>query len=184
MSAIKSALFEITKRSPLPYVSLVAPTGAKGRGIAYIEDNTNPGNAILADGSKPIAGFITRPIKAGGPDLGDDVFPNRIERPFSDSDPYGADANMITLEQAEEVEAEAYDPLQVAGYLYSGTGGNAGKTINASTALNTQCSFRNGQFSVAVSGDYCEWLLVALPTPMVSGNVRARFIKVRGVVKP
>jgi hypothetical protein len=176
------SLFEITKRSPLPYKSLVAPTGSSGRGIAYIEDPANPGNAILADGSAPIAGFVTRPILAGGPTLADDVFPNRLERPFSDSDPYGVGANMISLEQAEEVEAEGYDPLHVNGFLYSGTGGNAAKTITASTALKTPCSFRNGQFSVGVTGDYCEWLLQQIMPPQITGNVRARFIKVAGRV--
>jgi hypothetical protein len=174
---------EIVKRSPLPYRSLVAPTGASGRGIAYIEDPSNPGKAILADGSKPIAGFVTRPIKAGGPDLGDDVFPNRAERPFSDSDPYGADANMISLEQGEEVEAEGYDPDHVNGNLFSGTGADAAKTLNSSTPLQTLCSFKNGQFCVGVTGQFCEWMLVELKTPMIAGNVRARFVRVDGVTK-
>lgn len=184
MSAIKSSLFEITKRSPLPYKSLVAPTGSKGRGIAFIEDTSNPGKAILADGSQPIAGFVTRSIKAGGPDLGDDVFPNRIERPFSDTDPYGADSNMISLEQGEEVEAEGYDPDCVNGFLYSGTGGNAAKTITASTALKTPCSFYNGQFSVGITGQYCEWMLIENSIePQISGNLRCRFQKLPGAIK-
>ena len=183
MSKIIASLFEITKRSPLPYKSLVAPTGSSGRGIAYIEDPANPGNAILADGSEPIAGFVTRNILAGGPTLANDVFPNQLERPFSDSDPYGVSANMISLEQAEEVEAEGYDPNHVNGFLYSGTGGNAAKTITPSTALKTLCSFRNGQFSVAVTGDVAEWMLQEIQTPLVAGNVRARFIKVHGDIK-
>lgn len=172
---------EITKRSPLPYRSLVAPTGASGKGRAYIEDPANPGNAIVADGSKPFAGFVTRPINAGGQTLGDLVYPNRMELPFMDSDPYGAGANMISLEFAEEVVAEGYDALGINGFLYSG----AGKTITAATAAKTKCSFRNGQFCIAASTDYAEWLLEdATLTPMVAGNVRARFTKIYGVLVP
>lgn len=179
--ALKSSLFEVLKRSPLPYRSLVAPTGSKGRGIAFIEDTANPGKAILADGSQPFAGFVTRPIKAGGPDLNDDVFPNRAERPFSDTDAFGADSNMISLENAEEVEAEGYDPNCVNGFLYSASGGNAAKSILPGTALKTKCSFYNGQFSVGVTGQYCEWMLIEKNiTPMVSGNLRCRFIKIPG----
>ena len=169
-----TSLFEITKRSPRPYKSLVAPTGAAaGRGTAFIEDPNNPGQGLKADGTAPIAGFVTRPILVGGPTLADAVMPNRIELPFTDGD-------YISLEQAEEVEAEGYDPANVNGSLYSGSGANAAKTITGATTPGTRCSFRNGQFSVAVAGDYSEWLLQEIKTPMVAGNVRARFVLIEG----
>ena len=169
-----TSLFEITKRSPRPYKSLVAPTGAAGgRGTAFIEDPANAGKALEADGSAPIAGFVTRPILVGGPTLADAIMPNRTDLPFADGD-------YISLEQAEEVEAEGYDPANINGFLYSGTGGNAAKTITAATTIGTRCSFRNGQFSVAVTGDYSEWLLQEIKPPMVAGNVRARFVLIEG----
>jgi len=179
MSTLNTSLFEITKRSPRPYKSLVAPTGASGRGIAYIEDPALPGTAKLADGTITNGGFVTRPILAGGPGLADAIFPNRIELPFSDSDPYGTGANMISLEHAEEVEAEGYDPLHVNGFLYSG----AGKTITAATPIGTEVSFRNGQFCIAVAGDVVEWEVTEFVSPMIAGNVRVRFTAVHGYVK-
>ena len=179
----KTAYFEITKRSGRPYRSLTAPTvamGAAGRGIAFIEDPAAAGVAKLADGSAPIAGFVTRPILAGGPTLADAVMPNRIELPFSDGSGTGdsvAGSNIFSLEQAEEVEAEAYDATLVSGNLYTGSGA---LTITAATPIQTRCSFRNGQFCIAASGDYSEYLLQEIETPMVAGNVRARFTKVEG----
>lgn len=167
--------FEITKRSPQGYRSLVAPTGASsGRGIAYIEDTSNPGNAIVADGSMPIAGFVTRSILLGGPTVSDIVFP-RIELPFEDG-------TAASFEQAEEVQAEGYDAAHVNGHLYSSTGGDSALTITGSTPVKTLCSFRNGQFCIADTGDYAEWMLVEQLTPRVTGNVRCRFTKVHGQV--
>lgn len=182
--SLKTALMEITKRSPLPYNSLVAPTGASGKGVAYMEDPATAGNAILADGTKPAAGFVTRPIVSGGQTLGDLVYPNRLELPFQDSDPYMSGVNMLSLEQAQEVVAEGYDPLHVNGNLYSGTGGNAGKSILPGTAVKTKCSFFNGQFCVGVTGQYCEWIIEEIGiAPMIAGNLRVRFSKLPGGVQ-
>lgn len=174
-----TSLFEITKRSPRAYKSLVAPLGAAaGRGIAYIEDPANPGNAILADGSAPFAGFVTRPILVGGPTLADAIMPNRIELPFQDGQP-------ITMEYADEVQAEGYDPACVNGFLYSGTGASAANTITSATQAQTKCTFMNGQFAVAASGDWAEWTLAQImPQAQVQGNVRARFTRIEGVLMP
>lgn len=180
-----ASLFEITKRSPRPYRSLIAPAGAAGRGIAFIEDGTTAAvNGIryakLSDGTAPLAGFVTRPIKAGGPTLEDAVYPNRIELPFSDGTGTGDDiagSNIISLEQAEEVQAEGHG---ASGYLYSGSGSN---TIVAGTPIGTRCSFLNGKFSIATTAQIAEFELAEIiTTPAVAGNVRARFTLIAGQV--
>jgi hypothetical protein len=174
-----AALFEITKRSPRPYRSLIAPSGAAGRGIAFIEDATKAGYAKLSDGTAPLAGFVTRPIVAGGPTLADAIMPNRIELPFSDGTgtfDSVAEANQISLEQAEEVQAEGH---AASGYLYSG---NGSYTILASTPIGTRCSFVNGKFCIAQTSQVAEYILAEVMTPSVAGNVRGRFTLIGGQV--
>lgn len=161
-----------------PYNSLIAPSGSgAARGIAYIESLSNPGYAQLADGTAPIAGFVTRPVLVGGPTLGDAIFPNRLELPFQDGQP-------ISLEQAEQVSAEGYDPLGINGNLYSGTGNGGSATITAATPTGTKISFYNGQFCVANTGQYYEWMLQAIePAAVPTNGFRCRFTKVEGNIK-
>jgi hypothetical protein len=173
-----SANFEITKRSGRPYRSLIAPTGAAGRGMAYIEDPASAGHAKLSDGSLPLGGFVTRPILAGGPTLADAILPNRIELPFSDGTGTGDDiagSNIISLEQAEEVQAESHDAT--SGYLYSGSGA---LTIAVGTPIGTRCSFTGGKFCIAQSTQVAEYYLAEILTPIAAGNVRARFTLIGG----
>jgi len=173
--------FEITKRSPRPYRSLVLPTGANaGRGQAYMEEPANPGNAIPATGTVPIAGFVTRNVLIGGPTLADAIYPNRIELPFQDG-------TAGSFEQAEEVEAEGYgatfngDTQATGAYLYSGTGGTAGNTISNATATGTRASFLNGQFCVATTGMYSEYYITAILPPNNPANTfRVRFGLIAG----
>ena len=106
--------FEIVKRSPHPMKSLLLPAAAAAtRGVAYMEDTATPGSAKLADGTVPIAGFVTRPVLIGGPTIADAVMPNRLELPFAAAD-YGS------FEQGEEVEvAEGFGEYQ-AGAVAQG----------------------------------------------------------------
>jgi hypothetical protein len=165
--------FEITKRSPRPYRSLLLPASAAAtRGTAYIEDTANPGKAKLADGTLPIAGFVTRPVLVGGPTINDAIMPNRIELPFADGD-YGS------FEHAEEAEAETYGEQ-----LYSGSGGNAAKTITAATPIGTKCSFVGGMFSVAQSNQVAEYYLAEIkPAALPTNSFRARFVLFQGDVQ-
>ena len=87
--------FEILRRSPRPVVSLLTPPSGQGyllpatnnsllgyvRGTA-MQESAVPGQAELADGSKPFAGFMTRDSQATGAVLGDIIYPNRLELPF------------------------------------------------------------------------------------------------------
>ena len=164
--------FEIVKRSPHPMKSLLLPSGAAAtRGVAYMEDTATPGSAKLADGTVPIAGFVTRPVLVGGPTLADAVMPNRIELPFTAGE-YGS------FEAGEEVEAETWGEQ-----VYSGTGGNAAKTLTGATAVGTKISFYAGQFCVAVTGQYAEYYLAEQKTPVVSTNTfRVRMVRILGVI--
>lgn len=150
------AKFEILKRSPRPNVSLKSPVANALRGIAFQESAT-PNVAELADGTISFQGFVTRPVKIGGPDLGDSIYPNRIELPFTAGEE-------MSLELAEEFVAEGAD------YLYSGTG-----MITSGTSLKSQCGFKDGKIRVAQGSEIKEFTLVELMTPETEGNVRARF---------
>jgi hypothetical protein len=197
--------FEITKRSPRPYRSLAGVAGLNAaRGTAFIEDEANPGFAKLADGTVPIAGFITRNAQVGGPTIADAIMPNRIELPFADTD-------MQSFEQAEEVQAEGYGPNATLGtnggggqslgggnivgpsnnngnvviggaYLYSGSGANAAKTITGATTIGTKCSFIGGQFSVAQPGQIAEYVLAQIlpPSRPDINTFRCRFTLMSG----
>lgn len=160
--------FEITKRSMRQYKSLVVPAGvAAARGTAYIEDPAHPGKAKLADGSLPIAGFITRDARVGGPALEDMIF-TRLEGPFTS----GEDAS---FEHAEEVEAEGE-------HLYSGNGGTA---IAANTAIGIRCSFLDGKFVTAAAAQTAEYYLAEIKAACVPPNTfRARFVRLEGQTIP
>ena len=107
--------FEVTKRSSRPTRSLNGVTGLNAaRGIAFIEDPANPGCAKLADGTLPIAGFITRNAQVCGPTIADAILPNRLELPFADTD-------FQSFELAEEVQCEGYGAIAaLAGAANSG----------------------------------------------------------------
>lgn len=180
--------FEVTKRSPRPIRSLAGIAGLNAaRGIAFIEDPANPGTAKLADGTLPIAGFVTRNCQVGGPTISDAVLPNRIELPFADTD-------FQSFEQAEEVQAEGYGtPATVANgtvqggaYLYQDNGANAVLTITANTPAGTRVSFRNGQFCIAAAGDVSEYYLAQiLPASRPDLNTfRCRFVLFTGNQQP
>jgi hypothetical protein len=181
--------FEVTKRSSRPTRSLAGVTGLNAaRGIAFIEDPANPGCAKLADGTLPIAGFITRNAQVGGPTIADAILPNRLELPFADTD-------FQSFELAEEVQCEGYGAIaalaggaatggqvltngvpmaggavqtgtvQWGAFLYSGSGANAAKTITGATAIGTKVSYVGGQFCVAQTGQYAEWYLAQILAP-------------------
>jgi len=175
------------------------------RGIAFIEDPANPGFAKLADGTLPIAGFVTRNVQVGGPSLADAVMPNRIEVPFADTD-------FLSFELAEEVQCEGYGAIatlagaaatggqvltngvpmaggavqtgtvQWGAFLYSGSGANAAKTITGATAIGTKVSYVGGQFSVAQTGQFAEWYLAQIlpPSRPDLNTFRVRLVLIAG----
>jgi len=179
--------FTVTKRSSRPIRSLSGVAGLNAaRGIAFIEDPAHPGTAKLADGTLPIAGFVTRNCLVGGPTISDAVLPNRLELPFSDTD-------FQSFEQAEEVQAEGYgDPatmangsVQVGAYLYSDQA-NPALVITDKTPVGTRASFRNGQFSAAATGDVAEYYLAQIlpPSRPDLNTFRCRFVLFTGTLQP
>jgi hypothetical protein len=158
-------LFEITKKSPRPVNTLLTPAVPAVRGTP-MQESATAGQAELADGTKPFAGFMTRASQVGGPVLGDVIYPGRLELPF-------ATGEEGSFEFAEEMVAEGAD--------YISSDGTVG--ITAATALKTPCSFVGGKFAKAATGQFVEFVLVELPTPELAGNVRARFRATPGYVK-
>ena len=198
--------FEVTKRSSRPTRSLTGVTGLNAaRGIAFIEDPVNPGFAKLADGTLPIAGFVTRNVQVGGPTIADAILPNRIELPFADTD-------FLSFELAEEVQCEGYGAIatlaggaatggqvltngvpmaggavqtgtvQWGAFLYSGSGANAAKTITGATAIGTKVSYVGGQFCVAQTGQFAEWYLAQIlpPSRPDLNTFRVRLVLIAG----
>lgn len=151
--------FEIIKLAEREhYGTLTAPAAVAALiGTAYQEGAT-AGQAVLADGSSPIIGFVTRDIVVGGPTLADSIMPGRTALPFQDG-------RVISTEYAQEYEAEGVDYL-----ITSGPG-----ALTSGTALKTAVSFSGGKTCKAVSGQIAEFILVDKPTPLVGGALRMRF---------
>ncbi len=161
--------FQITISSPSERRALTLPASAAApRGAAYQESAT-AGTAELADGTVPIAGFVTRAVRTTGITvdevmLVDGVVPITGEPGFI---PYTA-GNVASMENAEQVDVEGTD------YLDSVTG---------SEALKTEFAFSGGKFKAAVSTNLVEFILTAKPTARESGNVRCVFTRVPGYKK-
>jgi hypothetical protein len=162
-------MFNITRRGALHQnLSFTLPAGALVEGIA-LQESATAGTAELADGTKPIAGFSTRPAEVALPTpsiaemLGQGSQP--LEGPFL----AGSDG---AVEDAFEFVAEGSD------YIYSGTG-----QVTSGTALKTKCAFKDGKVRVAQTGEYAEFMLVEKQTVEVAtNNVRGRFSRIAGVI--
>jgi len=175
-------LFEVIRRGPRPNKTVTLPAAATApAGTAYQEasstnaespaDQDFSGGCVLADGTRPFGGFVTREIIIGVPvptyaELsvgGNPSLP--LETQFS----AGGEGS---LEDADEYVAEG------TGYLSSG---NGARDITNATAIGTKCSFYGGKTAAAQSGQVAEFELAEIQTPVVPGNVRARFRRLYGV---
>lgn len=166
-------LHEIKVRSPRPNISLTLPATAAVKGIAMQESDV-AGVAELADGSRPIVGFLcTDAVSQANFDawylkntalaahIGSTAVPGGLESPYLVS---GAG----DFEQAEEFEAEGTALIN---------------DVDADTALGGLVTFNDGKASEAAAGEIAEFVLVAKGlTPEVSGNFRARFRRLEGHV--
>ncbi len=111
-SGLKSQ-FEITRRyTGGVHVAKKMPVDAS-RGMAVMINELDPTSFSLATGR--LDGFLTRVVQTGGPVLGDLVYPNRIELPFTT----GQEAS---AEHADEYECEdPYIQLSGTGSISSST---------------------------------------------------------------
>jgi hypothetical protein len=128
------------------------------RGTALGPHATLPENADLADGQNWL-GFVDRDVTPSGPVLGDSVYPNRLELPYTLG-------GYVSIEKADEVEAEGPTFL-----LTSGVG-----ALTNLTAVDTPVSFDGGRFYAAQGSDQ-KWFRVSANnlTPVIAGNLRMRF---------
>ena len=165
--------------SPPPTVlpaALAALVGTEtaSRGIALGGSTTTSGYFDLASPTNFI-GHLTRRICIGGLSLSDRVFgvtspvPVGVESPFQD----GLE---VSLERAEEIEAEGYSPgvgpSGVGLYLYSGV-----NMITGSTPVGTGLTFQSGLLRVAQSGENSFYVLTANNlTPVNTGALRIRAV--------
>jgi len=154
-------LFEIVRGpSPRKTKSITMPAAPCLIGTSFIEDFANPGVAKLADGTQPAIGFITRDLITGVPlptigELAGGMIALPAVSPFST----GLDGS---TEDADEYICEGPD------YIYSA--GGASDLTAANVAAGVPLSFRGGKTSKAVSGDYSEYVVQEVLTPLNIGN--------------
>lgn len=135
--------FDIIRISRSRNISLILPAGAAKRGTAYQDaGGTSLGTAELADGTKPLAGFVTREVKASGPTLNDVVFEDYLQ-PFRG----GQEGS---LEKFEELEVEGTDYIDAS--------------ITSGTALQTDLSFTAGKLGTKGGGQIAFYRLSAVIT--------------------
>ena len=137
--------FEILIRGPRPNVSLLLPSGAKARGLAFQESAT-AGLAELADGTKPYAGFVTNAVVTAIPTptyaelaAPANVAAKQLENPFLAGDDG-------SFEDAEEVIAGGTDYIDTS--------------VNSGVALKTGISFDAGKFKVCAATKLAHFVLV------------------------
>jgi hypothetical protein len=172
--------FDVTRRNNgVDNKSLTFPANAVAmpRGTAYIEgaaDASGQATAVLADGTKKFAGFtLVKVVTDVSASLTETVFEMAGgEGPLPAETPYfpGQEG---AFEKADEYIAEGTDHI-------SSTGGAS--DITPTTAVGTKCSFLGGKTCKATTGQIAEFYLAEQLTPIVAGNVRARFAKLEGVV--
>lgn len=154
------------RSSPSKRRSLLTPNAAALRGN-FFQESATAGTAEVADGSKPLAGFVTRDVVVGGPVLGDHIYPGRIDLPFTA-------AQEASFEMPESFEAEGADFFQVGG-----TG-----PVVAGTALQTELAFVLGKLRIAQTADIVEYVIVEQQTAKNAANsFRIRAEKVPRRVK-
>lgn len=165
------ALFEILRRGQRQSESLLLPNAVAPLGRAFQESAT-AGTAELADGTKPIAGFVTREVITALPTPSIAEMTGQGVQPLEQGHlaPYHG-----AFEDAQEVVAEGAD------YIFAD---DDPKDLTGATNLKTLCSFTGGKFCKALEGQYAEFMLVEKPTAEVNGNVRMRFIRVAGSLIP
>jgi hypothetical protein len=150
--------FDIIRTSPKRLVSLTTPAVAALRGIAFQDSGgATVGTAELADGLKPLAGFLTREVKVGGPTLNDVVFEDYLQ-PFT----AGEEAS---FEKADAFEAEGDNYIDNAG----------GDLINAATPLESELSFSAGKLCLRQAGQFAFYRLKAfLAVEDAANTIRIR----------
>ena len=164
-------LFEITRPGGQTTQGIL-PNVAASVGVAFmvssVDADTGARTLALANGKAD--GFLVRDVRVptdginGNPRTDAEILYNEgLEVPFTG----GREG---TLEWGSEVEAEGTTYL-----LTSGTG-----ALSTGTAADVHCSFKNGRFYEAQSGDTAQFRVVAQMTPINSGAVRIKFAEVAG----
>ncbi len=148
-------------------VAAVVGTESAPRGLALGAHATQSESLDLA-GPNSFLGHLTRRVIVGGASLADRIF--GVTSPVPVGVEFGfADGLEVSVEKAEEIEAEGASYL-----LLTGTG-----LISAGTAIGTPLSFKNGLLYVAQAGDTAFYNLTANSLPSSDGvSLRIRAVKI------
>ncbi len=175
--------FLIRRTSPNPYVQGVVPAVAAVIGTAFQITTKDPDTGLntmaLAQGTRKVpAFFVTKQVRVGAgltdtelafENSGMVTYPSgEIMTPFEAG-------QMASYESALGIEVEDPDNL-----LTTGTG-----AVLTTTPIGADITFRNGKFALGVTGDFCEWKLVAQMTVQDStaGTVRVYLEKNVGAIQ-
>ena len=135
-----------------------AGTETAARGLALGAAGAAPASGATANDETALdlasgtsfLGHLTRRVVVGGLDLASRVFGVTSAIPVGTESPF-QDGLEVTVEKAEEIEAEGSSYL-----LLSGVG-----AITTATTVGTGLSFKNGLFYVAQGGDTTYYQLTA-----------------------
>jgi len=181
-------LFQVIRRGPRPNKSVTLPAGitvsagtayqeASGANVQTPADQDFSGGVVLADGTRPFAGFVTRDVAVGVPvpTYSELSVGGNPSLPLETKFQAGGEGS---LEDADEYECEGSE------FISSGTGSSSGtgaRDISPASAIGSVCSFYNGRTAIAAAGQYGEFELAEIQVPSIPGNMRARFRRIYGV---
>lgn len=139
--------------------------GSALRGTMMMQHASDEGLAVPAQPGGVLLGCLTRDVQDGGPDLGDLLYPGRLELAGEpESGQSYEPADQITMEGAEFIKDSGTGALNVA---------NIATKIPGLTLIN----FENGKAREAQPGERADYVLAEVLQPVEPGRIRIRIRK-------
>lgn len=166
------ALHEIIRaNSGEPNISAIMASAAK---VGIAVQLATATTFELADGTKPLAGFLTREVTTDGPTVSDHFWSAAAPTPEGKWLEFPEKAgNSVSAQSGLALEVEGGDYINVVS--------NSASKITSETTVGTRLSFTDGKFCVAQANQHAEFVLVAADlTPEVTGNLRISVTRLAG----
>jgi hypothetical protein len=176
---IDNALYQVRREGRGTISGLTLSTWAKPIGTAVMITGKDADTGIntfgLAEGRAD--GFLTQAV--------------RLLPGMTDAEGFNASLGLTAGDDGDfqghsvaggAASADLPAELEVEGSDY--VLGSSGSAITADTAVGTKLSFDQGRFSVAATGEFAQYRLVKVMTPVTSGNVRIYVQEIEGYLVP